>query len=99
MRSEDVLPDNVNEVSVAGVRVRKGSVAAFIANARILADQRCSEAARRKAETDIAELLPALSALGLFEVFAIRDSLLEALVDRLARGLPPRDTLGQTEGE
>ena len=82
MRPEDILPDDVNEVSVDGVRLRKGSVAAFVANARVLVDGASAEEARRDAEAHIAELIPALVALRLFDVFEPRDPRIRALVAR-----------------
>ena len=80
MRAQDVLPDDVNQSSFNGVTVRKGSVGAFLANARILADPAASTAERAAAERDIIKILPALRALGLFEVLEIRDKELRAFV-------------------
>ncbi len=80
MRAQDVLPDHVNEVEVGGVTVRKGSVGAFLANARVLADPAASAEARAAATGDIRALAPALRALGLFDVLEVRDPQLRALV-------------------
>jgi uncharacterized protein len=81
MRATEVLPDDVNEAQIGGTTVRKGSVGAFLANARIIHDQASSAEARLAAERDLIELLPALRALGLFDVFAIKDEKLRAFVD------------------
>lgn len=80
MRAQDVLPDHVNEVEVGGVTVRKGSVGAFLANARVLQDPCASAGARAAAAGDIEALAPALRALGLFDVLEVRDPQLRALV-------------------
>lgn len=80
MRAQDVLPDHVNEVEVGGVTVRKGSVGAFLANARVLQDPGASAEARATAAGDIEALAPALRALGLFDVLEVRDPQLRALV-------------------
>jgi uncharacterized protein len=85
MRPEDVLPDDVNRGEINGVSIRKGSVGAFLANARILADPGASED-RAAAERDLVVLLPGMRALGLFDVFAIRDEKLRTLVDRHLSG-------------
>ncbi len=85
MRPEDVLPDGVNEVQLGEVNVRKGSVAAFMANARVLSDPAAPEEARAEAERHLVALLPALRALGVFDVFEIRNEALRALVARHAR--------------
>jgi hypothetical protein len=82
MRASDVLPDDVNQGEFDGVQVRKGSVGAFLANARILLDPAASTELRSTAEHDLLELLPALRAIGLFEVLQIRDERLRALVER-----------------
>lgn len=81
MRAEDILPDHQNEVLVGGIVARKGSVAAFLANARVLADPSASAPARAQAERDAREVLPALHALGLFEVMAVRDPAVRAWVE------------------
>lgn len=81
MRAQDVLPDHVNEVEVGGVTVRKGSVGAFLANARVLQDPGASAEARAAAADDIGALAPALRALGLFDVLEVRDPQLRALVE------------------
>jgi hypothetical protein len=86
MRPEDVLPDDVNRGGINGVAIREGSVGAFLANARILADPGASAEDRATAERDLVALLPGMRALGLFDVFAIRDEKLRTLVDRHLSG-------------
>lgn len=73
MRAEQILPDHVDQADFKGVPIRKGTVAAFLANARIWTDPDVSETARAQAEIDLAEALPALRALGLFELLEVRD--------------------------
>jgi aminoglycoside/choline kinase family phosphotransferase len=81
MRAEQLLPDGINEVELNGVTVRKGTVGAFLANARVLGTPDASQAAREAARADIAAALPALRVLGLFEVLEIRDPALRAWVE------------------
>lgn len=81
MRAEDLLPDHLNQTDIDGVAVRKGTVGAFLANARVLQDAAASEAARADAQCDVADALPALRALGLFDVLEIRDAALRAFVE------------------
>jgi hypothetical protein len=81
MRAHDILADDVNQAEINGVTIRKGSIGAFLANARILADPDASAAARATAERDVVDGLPALRAVGLFEVFQIRDARLRAFVE------------------
>lgn len=82
MRAEDLLPDHLDHTRIDGVLVRKGSVGAFLANARVWSDAHADADARALAERHIVEALPALRALGLFEALEIRDSGLRALVAR-----------------
>ncbi|NHZ32327.1 pyridoxamine 5'-phosphate oxidase [Massilia sp. CCM 8692] len=84
MRAHDILPDDTNEASFAGLAIRKGTVAAFLANARAFADPALAADARAAVLADIEADLPALRALGLFEVLEIRHAPLRALL----RGQP-----------
>ncbi|WP_215405410.1 hypothetical protein [Janthinobacterium sp. JC611] len=80
MRAEDVLPDQQNQGQFNGVTVRKGTVGAFLANARLWLDETSSGAERSGAERDILDSLPALHALGLFDIVQVRDAALRELV-------------------
>lgn len=82
MRAEDILPDGVDHIEIAGVNARKGSVAAFLASARVFSDVAAAPADRATAQQHIVDLLPTLRALGLFDVLAIRDPVLQAFVDQ-----------------
>lgn len=79
MRAEDILSDTQNQTQFGGMTVRKGTIAAFLANAR----QWCEgdARARAQAERDILDALPSLRAIGLFDVLEVRDA---ALRDWLA---------------
>ena len=81
MRAEDILPDDIDHGRFDGVVIRKGTVAAFLANAKTLSRADATPAESSAAQRDIAESLPALRALGLFDVLAIRDDALRAWVD------------------
>ncbi|RSE76374.1 hypothetical protein [Achromobacter denitrificans] len=84
MRAQDVLPDDRNHGDFNGVTVRKGTVGAFLANARVCADPSASAEAVEAARQDILDALPALRALGLFDVLEPRDPALRAWLS--ARG-------------
>ncbi|MGE8685641.1 MAG: hypothetical protein ACN6PJ_00810 [Achromobacter sp.] len=86
MRAQDVLPDGRDEGDFNGVKVRKGTVGAFLANARVCADPAAPASAVAAARRDIQEALPALRALGLFEVLEPRDPALRAWLDALDAG-------------
>lgn len=80
MRAEDILPDDVNQAQFQGVSVRKGTVAAFLATARVWLDPQTAPDARATAEHDLRQAVPALDALGLFDVLELRDDRLRAFV-------------------
>lgn len=80
MRPEDVLKDDENFLKKDGVPLRKGSVAAFIANAKTFLDKKSSQEARVAAEKDMVSLLPTLTALGLFDVFEIKSQEIRKLM-------------------
>ncbi|NWB67208.1 hypothetical protein [Pseudomonas sp. I8001] len=80
MRAEDVLPDHLDQGQFNGVTVRKGTVGAFLANARTWCDLATPDEQRLLAEQDILQALPALQALGLFEVLQVRDAKLARLL-------------------
>jgi hypothetical protein len=81
MKAQDLLPDHLNQGDFGGVTVRKGTVGAFLVNARIWTDRNASAQNRVEAERDIVDAVPALRALGVFDVMEIRDAALRALID------------------
>jgi hypothetical protein len=82
MKAEDVLPDDVNLRDFGGLQVRKGTVAAFLANARTWLADTTSPEARAEAERDLIATLPGVHALGLFDVLDVRDPRLRQLIAR-----------------
>jgi hypothetical protein len=80
MRAEDLLPVEQNQGQFNGLTVRKGTVGAFLINARAWLDPASSDDQQAEAERDIVEALPALHALGLFELLQVRDAKLRELV-------------------
>jgi len=71
MKPQDILPDNINSTEIGGMQVRKGSVAAFMANLAII-EQPVSYDIYQTAVQDISELLPVMEALGVFTHFKLR---------------------------
>ncbi|MGX9731010.1 hypothetical protein OPV09_09170 [Janthinobacterium sp. TB1-E2] len=80
MRAEDVLPDQQNQGQFNGVTVRKGTVGAFLANAKVWLDESSGIDEKAIAKRDIVDALPALRALGLFDIVQVRDAALRELV-------------------
>ncbi|MFT0544898.1 hypothetical protein ACMHYO_00890 [Allopusillimonas ginsengisoli] len=81
MRAEDILSDEQNQVERGGVVIRKGTVAAFMANARVWCDPGADVAQRQNAERDILDALPGLHALGVFDVFSVKDAELRRFLE------------------
>jgi hypothetical protein len=81
MKAEDILPEQINECERDGVSIRKGTVGAFLVNAKLWSDPRTAPADRAVAERDLIEALPALKALGLFDVLCIRNERLQRLIE------------------
>lgn len=81
MRAEQMLPDHADRIDAGGTTIRKGTIGAFLVNARVLIDPDATPADRARAETDTIDALPALRAIGLFDVMEVRDSALRAWLD------------------
>ncbi len=82
MRADQILPDDADHARFAGLTIRKGTVAAFLANARTWTRTDAGADERAQAWARIVEDLPALRALGLFDVLEIRDERLRELARR-----------------
>lgn len=71
MKPQDILPDNINSTEIGGMQVRKGSVAAFMANLAII-EQPVDYETYQTAIQDLIELTPVMEALGVFNHFWLR---------------------------
>ncbi|MCU1773679.1 MULTISPECIES: hypothetical protein [Pseudomonas] len=81
MKANELLPDHVDSREINGVVVRKGTVGAFLINAKVWLDSSSDSTQHQQAERDMVESLPALRALGFLDVFAARDPALQKLID------------------
>lgn len=64
MRSEDILPDDVNTTEIAGVHIRKGIVSGVLASAVLLESKSSSSEDKNQVITMIEKLAPAVVAIG-----------------------------------
>lgn len=80
MRADQILPDDASHAEFEGIQVRKGTVAAFIQNAKSWSDPSSDDVTREAAGNEIQNALPALHALGLFDVLEVRDARLRAFL-------------------
>jgi hypothetical protein len=76
----DVLADGVEGGEFQGMFVRKGSIAAFIANAKALAELEPGTPDYQVIADAIRDLKPALEALALFDVVEVRDPAVAAIL-------------------
>ena len=84
MRADDMLKDEEHNRDFGGVNVRKGTIAAFIANVRVMTDPDAASDEISTARADIVSAVPALRAVGLLEVMSIKDERVRALVESVA---------------
>lgn len=84
---QDVLADGDQSAAFRGEYVRKGTIAAFIINAKVLDSTLEGSPEYEAAATQLRALKPALDAVGLFDVVTIRNP---AVATALA-GSPPTD--------
>lgn len=84
VRPEDVLPEGVDSTAINGLTVRKGSVAAFVANALQLDDLAEGTPEHAAIVTQMRELAPALRTIGLLDVFQPRSPAVERILAEVA---------------
>jgi hypothetical protein len=80
VRPEDVLADDVDSATLNGTEVRKGSVAAFIANAKLLESLAPTDPLYSEVAAQLSALVPAVRAVGVLDVFAPRAAAIAALI-------------------
>ncbi|MBW6527063.1 hypothetical protein KZ813_09460 [Sphingomonas sp. RHCKR7] len=81
VRAEDILADGVDQTDLDGLSARKGTVAAFLRNARRWVEPDIAGSERALLTEAIARAVPVLRAIGLFDVLEVRDPALRALID------------------
>ncbi|WP_158999373.1 hypothetical protein [Pigmentibacter ruber] len=80
---EDILPNDINELEIDGIKARKGTVAAVLANAKILSSTASSESAKVGAKETIKKLAPMLIALELHEHLTWKNPEIQQIIDEM----------------
>lgn len=80
---EDILPNDINELEIDGIKARKGTVAAVLANAKILASAKATENAKISAKETIKKLAPTLIALELHEHLTWKNQEIQKIIDEI----------------
>jgi hypothetical protein len=81
IRPEDVLSDQADTASFGDTTARKGTVAAFVANAKLIDELAEGSPERDVVLEQLRRLLPGLRAVGVLDVFAPRSATITALVE------------------
>ncbi len=90
VRPEDILPEDENYTVISGVRVRKGSIAAVLRNASLLASPLAGQAEKEEAKKIIAELAPGLVVLGMYEHVIWNNPDIQKIIEVAAEKLQER---------
>lgn len=85
VKPEDVLAEEVNTVTVEGIQVRKGTVGAVIANARIVSSPYATELEKAEAKNMIRMLAPAILAIGLHHHVTWKNPEIQAIFDECSQ--------------
>ncbi|MBX3708236.1 MAG: hypothetical protein KIT56_01005 [Gammaproteobacteria bacterium] len=80
VRPEDILPDGIDNAAINGKIVRKGTIAAFLANADILENQTISDQQKQAAIQTIKELAPTVIATGLHKHVIFKNAQIEQIL-------------------
>jgi hypothetical protein len=87
IKPEDVLPDGVDSTIINGVTVRKGSVAAVLANLKLLDSPGIKEEEKEAALAAIKSLAPALVAGGFKQYLTFNNPIIQKMIDDAAKEL------------
>ncbi len=87
VRPEDIIPDGADNTSINGVVVRKGTVAAFLANINILENLHSSDQQKQEAMNMLWELAPSVIATGLPQHVTFKSELVENILMDAARSV------------
>ncbi|ASU85587.1 hypothetical protein CDO52_24775 [Nocardiopsis gilva YIM 90087] len=81
VRPEEILPDGDDHTVLDGLTVRKGTVAAFVANVKALDGVEEGSAEWKMLADRIRELVPGVRAVGLFDVLTPKSPQLRNIID------------------
>ena len=80
VKPEDILPDGVDMANIGGKQVRKGTIAAFLANVDIFEDVHASEEQKQEAFAAMKELAPGVVAIGLHKHVKFKNAQVEKIL-------------------
>lgn len=80
---EDVLPDGLDFTYINGIKARKGSIAAAMANAEIIGSPQATEQEKAAAIIAFKELIPTLKALRLGQFLIWKNPQCQQMMDEV----------------
>ncbi len=83
--AKDILADNEDTKIINGIEIRKGTIAAALANAKILHSSSASAKEKEEAMKAIKASAPALVALGLHEHVIWKNPEIQKIIDAVAK--------------
>lgn len=80
IKPSDILPDGVDSIIIDGKAVRKGTVAAFLANITIYENSNSTAEQREDAYNALVELAPDVNRIGLSKYVVFKNDAVEAIL-------------------
>ncbi len=87
VNAKDILADDEDSKIINGVKIRKGTIAAVLANAKVLSSSTASMKEKDDARNAIIESAPALVVLGLFDQVIWKNPEIQKIVETAAEKL------------
>ncbi len=85
IKPEDILPNGDDVATINGKVVRKGSVAAFLANLAVLENSESSETQKNAAMNEMEKLAPDVVAIGLHHYVTFKNTFAESLLQKYSQ--------------
>lgn len=80
IKPADVLPDGADYAEIGGKTVRKGTIAAFLANIEIIENPNIPQDQKKLAITTMQELAPSVIAIGLHKFVVFKNPEVEKII-------------------
>ncbi len=77
---EDILPDGVDSTVINGNEIRKGTIAAFLANVEIFESAKTTAKHKQAALATMKELAPAVIIIGLYKHVVFKNPQVEKIL-------------------
>lgn len=85
IKPEDILADGVDTTMMNGMEVRKGTIAAFLANIEMLEAETTSNLQKEEAKNALQQLAPQVLAVGLHRHVSFKNAMVEAILQEAQR--------------